>query len=1577
MKKNQNNIENNILLNQDTSTDNVKQKNKFHLWDRSLLLKQTLITAWKTKLQLVILLLLTAFATSLVTGAWISYQRIVEGAQTLQMSDANFDAVLPTSYNVGSHPVSQIANQAFSLRLGRLYYEEEGQDPVAIYFDNTIIGQELKPLNTSDLNITYTREGDKEEGRITGIAEFEWANPNRPMEFNINNANVKGSMYGQLMIKANKATNVTLKNNYLKAASDLYKNIFVNFSAPQILASLKLYFTEWIELYQEDAEATILDKADEDFTIFLLMDKINYHGSADEEADLRIPDEVNLATAEGRKILETRIVQDTEQNPRLTPWKSSDYGLNGQWMTIYRKFDAESAPAEVIRNLSNQYKSLSNYNMMNDGDDPNQRSIFFAAGAAALQNRSINVVNQFVATAGVEASTGKSITVKVVSLGLKKTYNSVNLKIFEGVYPSSRNEIVLSSQYARKYGYRPGDRITISTTSFIVSGIGGDAYNVYPLINSLDPIPNTRNEFIAYALPDAFNDSSWIGTENKTDVSLMYFIPWKNVPIAEFDTEYFDDFYQRTIFSDNKLSDRFQYDYDQYLIEKYIKNNIGYQTKYQFSPNLVVAEGDSQFDVYARGRTMLASILLGFKYVAYLGVVFLTLIVIFITFLIIKKAIQKGQVSMGILKSSGYSTWSIMASYLAYPLVVLLIAIPIGWFVGLAIQVYFTEVFNTLFVLPYNVLNFDFIPLLISIALICGFVLITTLITGYKMLQKEPLMLIKKDSDIQIGNVNKVGWLQDKLKDKFKSRFILSLSKTSWKKITITSLVIAVATLAITATVSVPATINNMKDNYFKTQKYKNYYQYQTPIPNMPLSKYGLYSWTNFNNPKDEEFYPVSAGMPWPEDIIIKDKTGAQLGWYNPVEYKKTDDSGNFGDIIKWITSDESIRDNVLKQVGDQLLKADNGALNMNFLSWSYGWMGGRVFSNSLIKDLSELDNTSDKKFSNSLINFATLVLPGILGVSNPGVPAGPDAIVEILKQTLPGFMRQVLDTKGPNAYDYFAIGHNSVAYNPLYNSEVEGSEEELVTQFQLGSADSKLVDLGFLDVEGINPETKMLVMKSGLAQKLKYDSSASVVPMVINRSFAAKFNLGVGDQFNANPKVKTLYYKNNQGKLVSIPKDSWYYGTDPNNPDADGAKSVWNKSANKWNGRGDKPIDNTDYYDSHGYRYDGVYDKNGNRDLSDNPEDWNDTNKVWLKLPSDITKSARAGSLRSSNTSKTFEFKVSNISTPGSDDPDTVEWIKPFSYEVANDYHGTNIDPTNLLLTRIPEWYGAMLDQDNLVVDDNLHASTIAKEIQEDMPTWWKNIVGSQPITKYQIVGVQDSYDTAKAYIDQKWANSVAGYSYYDDRSEAKDPTYSNGIYQWFSGKLSAADDIYDIVGRMAFKRSADDYSMYSMSSLRGNTQVPIVANSDLLLRKKEMLTKMAEIALSASLLFIVTTIICAILIVIMITDSFTDQFRIFMARMKAEGYTNTEINSFTLGIFTPWAFVGYAVGYGIGFLAVYGFIQLVTRVAGLAFPFAFIWWIIPLSFGVIALIYFSTFIINTHQLNKMDLISLLKSEE
>jgi len=191
------------------------------------------------------------------------------------------------------------------------------------------------------------------------------------------------------------------------------------------------------------------------------------------------------------------------------------------------------------------------------------------------------------------------------------------------------------------------------------------------------------------------------------------------------------------------------------------------------------------------------------------------------------------------------------------------------------------------------------------------------------------------------------------------------------------------------------------------------------------------------------------------------------------------------------------------------------------------------------MKDLASIDQSRDKNFSSSVINFASTLLPGILNVTNPGVPPGIDAIPEILKETLPGFIRQILDNQSTDAYDYFSIGHNNIVYNPLHNNKIGGAEDELLTQLQLGSADSNLVKAGFLDVSGINPETKMLVINSDLVKQLKYDSSKNIVPMVINKSFAAKYHLSVGETINAAPNIKTLYYRNNQGVLRPVPKTS------------------------------------------------------------------------------------------------------------------------------------------------------------------------------------------------------------------------------------------------------------------------------------------------------------------------------------------------------------------------------------------------------------------------------------------------------
>lgn len=1552
------------------------KKNLFSNW---LLLKQTLVATWKSKLQLVILLLLTAFATSLVTGSWIAYTRMIAGSNELGLNNLKFDAVLP--YSPVPQGIKQIANQAFSLKLGRFYdkdatYNADTTSNKALYFDDTRIGnnQEILPITKNDLTINYIRDG---EGKVIGVNSSNWTKANNPLTFNLNNDNVKASIYGQLLLKAMNITNSNLKNHLLAAANDLYHDIFLKKTAPAILTSITTFIKEWIAANLENA---ILAKSDDDVTTWILNNKVNFRSST---GDLTIPDSVNLRDSTARNDLFTKLVKKTDIDPKLT----NIYGMNGQWMRIYRNFDAAETDSNIFTNFINDYNSPFDYNMISDDIERDAFSIYLIRAASALQMRDVHVYNQFTASAGVVNNT--QINTKIIDIGLPNALNRVNLKVFEGVAPTSKNEIVINPQYARKNNskraYKPGDHININDTDFIVSGIGGDAYNIYPTINDLDPIPNTRTEFIAYVTPAAWNDRDWYRAEDITDSTLIYFTPWNDIAkdsIDEFNSSMFDDFFQKTIFNQNGKNDLNQYDYNKYLVAKYATKTPLPLSAYLLISNPVITSSNSEFSIYTSRKVIFNSAITAFLYAVILGILFLLMIVIFITSLIVKKSIQHGQVSMGILKSIGYKTWQIVISYLAYPLLTLLIAIPIGWISGLVIQIYLTEIFNTLFILPYNVFNFDIIPLFIAIALIISFIVISTLLTAFLILKRDTLLLIKKDSDLVLGVIkNKGGKF---LQNNFRFRFLLSLSKTSWKKILITSGVIALASFSIVATTAIPTTINSLKTNYFKTQKYKNYYQYQTPMPNMPMSKYGLYSWNFFNRPNDEKYYPSYGAMPWPEDKIIYDKNNVRIGWYNPLLFKITATTNNFASIFTFDSSfPDSKKHDFLNKMGTYYQNQATGTLDLNDLIWSYSWFGGKAFSNQLLTDLSEEDNTANKIFSSSIINFATGNLPAIIQVPNPGVPPGPEAIKAILKQVLPGFVRQSIDSlpkDNPNEvpYDYFTIGHNTIAFNPksINNGDINGPDEELVTQFKVGAENAKIAKAGFMDIIGINPNTAMLVLQANEVNDLKYSDNATTIPMVINRAFQSKFGLKIGSQFAGVPQVNTLYYKNIEGKSVPLPKENWYYGKEPPTTTVTTSNngSIWSKNGTKWSYRGEKEINlsptaSDDYYDMQGTKYNGMYDNNGQPIINDIPNTWNNVNDIWLKLPADISPNAKSGKIAIADNDGTVDFDLSHISNT------TGEWIKPFSYDLIPSYSGYNPnDPLSILLSRPPEWFMGMINNNILTKENNVNADSLAADIKNNMPLWWQNITGdANPVHQYQVVGIQDSYDSPKAYIDQKWANKIIGYNYLND-----DLYYSGtDILQWFNGKLSANINVFDLIGRMSFKANLDDYTIYATTNLNGNKNVPIVANTDLLSRQQAMLTKMSDIAFSASALFIVATIICSILIVIMITDLFTDQFRRFMAHMKAEGYTNWEINAFTLGIFTPWAILGYIVGFALGFLAIYGLVIVLINFVGVALPFTITWWILPASFVIIGGIYISTFIINNYELNKMNLIELLKSDE
>jgi len=85
----------------------------------------------------------------------------------------------------------------------------------------------------------------------------------------------------------------------------------------------------------------------------------------------------------------------------------------------------------------------------------------------------------------------------------------------------------------------------------------------------------------------------------------------------------------------------------------------------------------------------------------------------------------------------------------------------------------------------------------------------------------------------------------------------------------------------------------------------------------------------NLNN---ENYYPVAATMPWPNDIIINDSEGNKLAYYNPLDYQGDENSNNFANIIKFYDSNNKDQ-NMIDRVGKYLSTLTNGPLDLNLVA--------------------------------------------------------------------------------------------------------------------------------------------------------------------------------------------------------------------------------------------------------------------------------------------------------------------------------------------------------------------------------------------------------------------------------------------------------------------------------------------------------------------------------------------------------------------------------------------------------------------------------------------------------------------
>ena len=394
---------------------------------------------------------------------------------------------------------------------------------------------------------------------------------------------------------------------------------------------------------------------------------------------------------------------------------------------------------------------------------------------------------------------------KVIPYNEDKNINKAYL--VKGHLPKNDKEITILPKYAEAHNLKIGDDYKIGDTKYKIVGFTYAPDYIYPLVAYLVPVFDEETNNIVYINNDNYKDIS--GTEEKT-FSIFY---KKGVKRAfELDQEI--DF-SKKVSDDNML--------------KILTNN-----------------GDdksitmSTFTITRLGR--IAALQLEFKTDRLFAEYFLYLLLgvsIFIIVIVTKKRIDDEKLQIGVLKSLGYSRFSIAVSYLVYPVIGSIIGGLLGYTIGLLLHSSIASIYVSYFLVPLSNFSIDLKYLATSILIPIVFLSILSYLIAIFMLRKKPLDLLKEGSNLKVNLFSKI---TNKLTKKlpFKYRFKYSLAFRSVPKLLVVSLTSFFTGMLIVLTLIGMNLMDNVVEKSFSGMKY-DYMVYMNQIENEKLNADGDY----------------------------------------------------------------------------------------------------------------------------------------------------------------------------------------------------------------------------------------------------------------------------------------------------------------------------------------------------------------------------------------------------------------------------------------------------------------------------------------------------------------------------------------------------------------------------------------------------------------------------------------------------------------------------------------------------------------------------------------------------------------
>lgn len=384
---------------------------------------------------------------------------------------------------------------------------------------------------------------------------------------------------------------------------------------------------------------------------------------------------------------------------------------------------------------------------------------------------------------------------KVIPYDENKKMNKVYLR--EGHLPEKKSEITMLEKFAKANDLEIGDTFKINETDYKIVGYTYAPDYIYPLITLSTPIFDEKKNNIIFMYKEDYKDV--VGIMDNT-----YALRFRDNPPRKFEITMEEEEEKEISIEEDPMGALFQ------------------------KESSTIVMGVNTVSRIARTGALQLEFATNRLFADYFMYLLLTISVIIIM-IVTKKRIEDERLQIGVLKSLGYSKYSIALSYLVYPILGSIIGGFLGFSIGSALNGVMAQMFLSYYNVPLNGFSIDILYLKDSIVIPLCILSCLSYLIALVMLRKKPLQLLKEGSNLKVNFLSKiVNFLTKPLP--FKNRFKYSLASRSIGKLLIVTVTSFATGMLIVLTLIGMNLFNGMIESSFEGMKFdymgymNNYY---------------------------------------------------------------------------------------------------------------------------------------------------------------------------------------------------------------------------------------------------------------------------------------------------------------------------------------------------------------------------------------------------------------------------------------------------------------------------------------------------------------------------------------------------------------------------------------------------------------------------------------------------------------------------------------------------------------------------------------------------------------------------------